>query len=350
MSSRPTSAALGCLELSREELERCVLELGGRPAHARRLRRFVLRGGQSLEAYDDPRAELPQGLAAALQERGLVALRTRCARSEASADGSTKLAVQLADGQSVECVFMPGRHSHAVCVSTQVGCAVGCVFCASGLGGLVRNLEPYEILEQVAHASTLGPFQRIVVMGIGEPLHNLDALLAALDVVVEELALPESRITVSTVGAPERIERLRASGRRFRLAISLHAAEDSLRARLMPAVRQAPLRDVVAAARRYAEHAGGRIQFEYVVLPGVNDRVEQLAPLVDLLHGMPAFLNLIPWNPVPELPFARPADDRLYTLMRWSRDHGLFATCRLSKGATVEAACGQLRRGLAAGA
>jgi 23S rRNA (adenine2503-C2)-methyltransferase len=323
-----------------------VARLGGKPAHARALRRAVLRSGPGpLEALDTRGLLLPGALRERLTASGWVAARSRPIEQAASSDGSTKLLIALEDGRRVESVVMPAeRGGHAVCISSQVGCPVGCPFCASGIGGLVRNLGPDEIVEQVAWSRAIAPVRRIVVMGIGEPLLNLEALLPAIASLVEEGAFAERRIVVSSVGFPDRVARLAASGRRVGLAISLHAVTDALRERLVPLLRGVPVREVVAAARDWARATDGRVQFEYVVLRGVNDDLGACDELARLLAGLPAYVNFIAWNPVAELPFERPDEERMAALVRRCRDLGLVATQRRTLGADATAACGQLRR------
>jgi len=329
-----------------------VTACGGKPAHARALRRAVLRAGPGpLTTLDTRGLLLPAELCRRLMADGWVAARSQPIARSPAADGSTKLLLELHDGRRVESVVMPvERGGHAVCISTQVGCPVGCPFCASGIGGLVRNLGPDEIVEQVAWARAVAAVRRIVVMGIGEPLLNLDALLQAVASLVEDGGFAERRIVVSSVGFPDRVARLAASGRRVGLAISLHAVTDPLRERLVPLLRGVPVREVVAAARDWAQATCGRVQFEYVVLRGVNDDLAACDELARLLDGFPAYVNFIAWNPVPELPFERPDEERMAALVRRCRDLGLVATRRRTLGADATAACGQLRRSAEPGA
>jgi 23S rRNA (adenine2503-C2)-methyltransferase len=340
----------GLFSYTLPEAEALVVDLGGRGVHARALRRSLLRGGARELAELAPRdVLLPRGLAASLREAGVVATVTKVAAEERAADGSRKLAIALEDGEGVECVVMPaGRGAASLCVSSQVGCPVGCPFCASGIGGLVRNLSAHEIVEQFVHARARADVRRAVVMGVGEPLLNLESLLAALDVVVAEMGLAPTRLVISSVGWPDKVRRLAESGRRFGLAISLHAVEDGLRSRLVPAMAGIPVREVVDAARAWSAATGGRVQFEYVVLGGVNDGLAVADELARLLAGFPAYVNFIAWNDVPGLPFHRPDEARVDALVRRCRDLGLVATRRRTLGGETTAACGQLRRALAA--
>lgn len=347
-ASAEVPKATPLFSLGLREAERFVERLGGRASHARALRRAVLRSG----ADDLARAPLKgialsRGLAGRLAQAGLVAFGSRVVARAAAPDGSSKLGIRLVDGRSVECVVMPARPpTHSLCVSSQVGCPVACPFCASGIGGLARNLAAHEIVEQFAHARALADVRRAVVMGIGEPLLNYDNVLAALDVVVAEMGLAPTRLVISSVGFPEKVRRLAASGRRYGLAISLHAVDDALRDRLVPMMRGTPVREVVGAARAWAEATGGRVQFEYVVLRGVNDDLAAVDELARLLRGIPGYVNFIAWNRVAELPFEAPEEERLVALVRRARDLGLVATRRRTLGGDAVAACGQLRRGL----
>jgi 23S rRNA (adenine2503-C2)-methyltransferase len=348
MADSPSKPETPLFALTLREAEAFVARLGGRPAHARALRRAVLRrGADDLARAPLQGVALGKGLGQRLADAGLVALRTKVVARSRSPDASLKLGVRLADGRTVECVVMPAKPpTHSVCVSSQVGCPVACPFCASGIGGLVRNLAVHEIVEQFAHARAVADVRRAMVMGIGEPLLNYDNVLAALDVVVAEMGLAPTRLVISSVGFPERVRRLAASGRRYGLALSLHAVDDALRDRLVPMMKGTPVREVVAAARAWAEATGGRVQFEYVVLSGVNDDLAAVDELARLTRGIPGYVNFIAWNRVAELPFAAPDEARVVAMVRRARDLGLVATRRRTLGGAAVAACGQLRRGL----
>lgn len=264
-------------------------------------------------------------------------------------DRTEKLLLELADGEHVECVLMRETSRRTVCISTQVGCAMGCVFCASGLHGVKRNLATGEILEQVLRLDRLlGADERItnvVVMGIGEPLANLKALLPALDTLNEKgaLGLGARRITVSTVGLPEGIRRLAAHGRPYNLAVSLHAPNDALRNRIVPVNQKIGLDAVLAAADEFFEATGRRVTYEYVLLRGLNDSVEQARELGTLLRHRNAHVNLIPMNPVEPLHLAAPSAVQVTQFVSALEDSGVNVTLRKRKGADIDAACGQLR-------
>jgi 23S rRNA (adenine2503-C2)-methyltransferase len=281
---------------------------------------------------------------------------TRVAEHRTAADGTEKLLLELHDGERVECVLLRDDKQHCtVCISTQVGCAMGCVFCATGLEGLVRNLTSGEILEEVLQLQRLlGAEERlshVVVMGMGEPLLNLDALLPALAMVSsrEGLEVSVRRITISTVGLPDGIRRLAHDNCQYHMAVSLHAAGDSLRNELVPANRGFGIAAILAAADEYFELTGRRVTFEYVLLAGVNDQPEHAGQLVQLLRGRPALINVIPYNPVPTLPYRRPSSAATARFVDILSRGGLNVNIRHRKGDRIGAACGQLRRSEAGG-
>lgn len=335
------------LDLSFEETAAAVESLGGRPFQAKNLRRHVFERG--VLDYDGM-TDLPAALRAKLAERHPVTAGVEAARTTAD-DGAVKLLTRFErDGEpaaSVETVHLPpskpGRAA-TLCVSTQVGCPVGCPFCASGLGGLSRNLSKAEIVEQYIRGLAVGPIARTVVMGMGEPLFNLPALLPALDVVRSELGIGARSITVSTVGFPSRLAKLAETKPRFQLAISLHSPFDTQRADLVPLMADVPVEEVLIAGDRWFRATGRELTYEYVLLGGENDRDEHAHALVDRLRGRRCSVNLIPYNPVPGDRFRRPrrgAPDRFRSLLE---EGGLVATVRWSKGLGADAACGQLRR------
>ncbi|MGA2034391.1 MAG: 23S rRNA (adenine(2503)-C(2))-methyltransferase RlmN [Thermoguttaceae bacterium] len=273
------------------------------------------------------------------------------AAGQKAGDGSEKLLLELADGQRIECVLLRNDRRHcAVCISTQVGCGMGCVFCASGLEGVARNLTAGEIIEQILQLQQLlSPQERlshIVVMGMGEPLANLDAVLEALAVVTapDALEIGARRVTISTVGLPGGIRRLAQRNCQYHLAVSLHAADDELRNRLIPANRQIGIAVVLAATDEYFEKTGRRVTFEYTLLAAVNDRVEHARRLATLLKGRPALVNLIPYNPVPDLPYRRPSPQAVARFVAAATAGGLNVVVRHRKGERIDGACGQLRR------
>lgn len=268
-----------------------------------------------------------------------------------AADGTEKLLLQWPDAEQVECVLLGNdAERHTICISTQVGCAIGCAFCASGLGGLVRHLTCGEIVEQMLRLQRLLlPQQRlshIVVMGMGEPLANLDALLPALAMAtdVEGLGISARRITISTIGLPQGIRRLAKLDCHYHLAVSLHAPDDELRNRLVPINRQVGIAAVLAAADDYFQRTGRRVTYEYVLLAELNDRPEHARRLAALLKGRPALVNLLPYNPVSSLPYRTPTPAAVAQFAEILRQSGLTAEIRRRRGDRIDAACGQLRR------
>jgi 23S rRNA (adenine2503-C2)-methyltransferase len=344
-STVSTAARPLLTDLSRDQLAAwCVGQ--GQPAYrAAQIHRWVFQNRcESFEAMRD----LPAALRAALAE-SFDLFASRVVQHQTASDRTEKLLLELRDGQAVECVLMRETGRRTVCISTQVGCAMGCVFCASGLLGLKRNLSTGEILEQVLRLDHLlpenGRITNVVVMGIGEPLHNLHALLPALEALHDEggMGLGARRITISTVGLPAKMRELAAHGRPFNLAVSLHAPNDALRTELVPVNRNVGIAAILAAADEYFEKTGRRVTFEYVLLGNVNDSPGHARELAALLHGRNAHVNVIPMNAVSELPFHDPAAPRTQAFVTELHHLGVNATVRKRKGADIDAACGQLR-------
>lgn len=266
-----------------------------------------------------------------------------------ASDRTEKLLLKLDDGETIECVLMREPDRVTVCISTQVGCAMGCVFCASGMLGLKRNLSAGEILEELLRMQTLlGPDERItniVVMGIGEPLANLPAVLQVLAAASspEGLGIGARHITVSTVGLPAKIREFARIGKQYNLAISLHAPNNALRDRLVPVNDKIGVEAILDAADEYFEITGRRVTFEYVLLAQVNDEPQHAQQLAQLLQGRCAHVNLIPMNGVSVLPFHEPPAPRTQQFVAILEQAGIPATVRKRKGADIDAACGQLR-------
>jgi 23S rRNA (adenine2503-C2)-methyltransferase len=340
------------LEATAGELRGWMVERGHRPFHAGQVLRWVFdRRATDFDAMTD----LPKSLRRDLDDDWRI-FSTEVVHHDVSADATEKLLLACDDGRRIECVVMAEADRRTACISTQVGCAIGCVFCASGLKGVERNLRRGEILEQVLRLGHLLPpgerLTHIVVMGMGESLANLDNLVAALDRICspEGLGLSQRRVTISTVGLPEKMRTLAELDRRYHLAVSLHAPTEALRNELVPVNEAIGLAAVMAAADAYFEKTGRQVTFEYVLLRGVNDRPEDSAALGRLLSGRKAHVNLIPYNPVAGLPFERPAPAALERFVADLRARGVSATVRKTKGRPIDAACGQLRRRLEAAA
>ena len=260
-----------------------------------------------------------------------------------AADGTEKLLLDFSGGQ-IECVLLRDGIRRSICISSQVGCAMGCVFCASGLDGVERNLSTAEMVEQMLQLARLLPtderLSHIVVMGMGEPLANLDNVLAALAEATDGkgLGISPRRITISTVGLPAAMKRLTAENARFNLAVSLHAPNDELRGELVPINHKTGLEAIIAAADEYFDASGRRLTFEYVLLGGLNDDPEHARQLARLLRGRPALLNVIPYNPVAGLAYQTPSADAQKEFRQILQDGGLNVHFRQRKGDEINAA------------
>lgn len=270
---------------------------------------------------------------------------------ERSADGTRKFLFRLDDGHTIESVLIPGEERLTLCISSQVGCRQACRFCLTGGGGFVRNLDGWEIADQVLAITGLlkregaQRLTNIVLMGMGEPLDNFGETLSALAIMTADqaLAISPRRITLSTSGLAPEIEQLGRSGSRVNLAISLNAPDDTVRDRIMPVNRRYPLKALIAACKRYPLEPRRRITFEYVLLGGLNDSPEDALAVARLLRGIRCKINLIPFNPFPGSPFERPADDAVRRFQQVLLDQHLTAPVRESRGRDISAACGQLR-------
>ena len=341
-----TAPAPSYLETPPDELRAWFADQGQPPMRQKQVRRWLLAGRASSFAL---MTDLPLGLRHLLDERFRL-FSTRVDRAMVSNDGTEKLLVRLADGNLVECVLLKEAERRTVCVSTQVGCGMGCVFCASGIGGVVRNLTATEILEQLLHARNRLPaderLSHVVVMGMGEPMANLDALLEALDVACspDGLGISARHIHISTVGLPARMRRLADLGKQYHLAVSLHAPTDELRNEIVPTNDKVGLAAILDAADYFQATTGRQVTYEYVLLRGINDRPEDAEGLVRLLRGRQGHINLIPFNDVAGLPYARLSQDALGTFVEILRAARLSVTVRKRHGADIDAACGQLRR------
>jgi len=333
------------LDCSPAEMEALAESLGAPRYRGRQLARWIFgRGVVDLEAMTD----LPRDFRAGLAARTTVAL-PEIERRTPSQDGSHKLVLRYPDGARVQAVRMPDGDRLTLCVSTQVGCGFGCAFCYTGTMGLERNLSAGEIVAQVLVARRgLGPGERIthiVYMGMGEPLANYTATVASLRLLTDPQAFGFSprRITVSTVGLVSGIERLAKENLKVNLAISLHASSNEIRDRIMPVNRGFAIEELLAACRRFPLPFRQRMTFEYVLLDGVNDAVEDANRLVRLLKGIRGKINLIPFNDWEGSGFARPPLARILAFQAVLLEHGITATIRWSKGEDIGAACGQLR-------
>lgn len=336
------------LDASRSDLEEWMADRGEPRFHARQVYRWVFdRRAETFGMMSD----LPKRVREALDSEWRV-FQTEVAHHHVAPDGTDKLLLTCDDGRKVECVLMAEADRRTVCVSSQVGCGMGCVFCASGLKGVERNLTRSEILEQVLRLRNLLPIgerlTNLVVMGMGESLANLDNLIPALDRICspEGLHLGQRRVTISTVGLPEKMHRLAEMDRQYHLAVSLHAAIPSVRDELVPINARVGLDAVMAAADTYFQRSGRQVTFEYVLLSGINDRAVDATALGRLLTRRKSHVNLIPYNPVEGLPYRRPADEAIRRFVTTVRGFGVSVSVRKTKGREIDAACGQLRRRL----
>ncbi len=344
--SAPRRAVPSVHALSREELAELGQELGMKPFQLRQLTQWVFEKGL-LDV--EGASNLSKALRARLAERIHFSSHKVLQRAPSS-DGSTKLLLSLEDEERIEMVLIPEGERCTLCISSQVGCPVACVFCASGLFGVRRNLAAHEMVEQFARArEELGkerPLTNLVVMGLGEPMLNLESLLSALARISdpEALAFSPRRITVSTAGYPHRIRAFAERGRGYELAVSLHAADPSLRKQLVPTAKHEP-QELVQAAQYYHRVTGREPTFEYVLLAEKNDGELQARELVTLLGKVQCKVNLIPWNPVPELvgELQSPSEERVHRFEDFLRHGGLKVTTRRHRGRDKDAACGQLR-------
>ena len=324
------------------DFDQRLAALGALPVHRGRVVRVWL-NGQALDSGTRRRHSehfLPLALRDAVpaltaELDGLARI-----RSEHAGNDGSRLLVELADGQMVESVLLPRG---GLCVSTQVGCAVGCRFCMTGKSGLIRQVASMEILAQVVLARRRRPVKKVVFMGMGEPAHNLDNVLEAIDLLGIEGNIAHKNLVFSTVGDPRVFERLPQGRVKPALALSLHTTKADLRARLLPRAPRFTAAELVDEGERYARLTGYPIQYQWTLLDGVNDGQDELEALVDLLRGKYAVLNMIPYNTNPGLPFRRPGWDKARAIAAWLFERGILTKLRDSAGQDVDGGCGQLR-------
>ncbi len=318
--------------------------LGAGPQHEARVLRDWLQCRDPAAARRKPEHFLPRALRDGYE--ALVADLARLAQpvsQHAGADGALRLIVGLHDGATVESVLLAPTRSPALCVSTQVGCAVGCTFCATGRGGLERQLGSAEIVAQVVLGRRLRPVRKVVFMGMGEPAHNLEAVLEAIQCLGTEGAIGHKQLVFSTVGDTRAFERLPRQRVRPALALSLHTTKPALREQLLPRAPRIAPADLVAAADAYARATGYPAQIQWTLIDGVNDGDDELEALATLLAGRHAMLNLIPFNEVEGSALRRPPLERAAAMARWLHRRGVLTKLRNSDGQDVDAGCGQLR-------
>ena len=326
------------------ELGAVLKELGQPAFRAKQLYTWLHRGVRSYEEMTD----LPKNLRSILSERYPICPPEVVRKQESKLDGTIKYLWRLSDGNCVETVLMRYHYGNSVCISTEVGCRMGCAFCASTLGGLVRKLEPYEMLDQVLFTQVDSglPIGHIVLMGIGEPLDNFDNVMRFLELVnsAEGMNISMRHISLSTCGLVPMIDRLAEEKLQITLSVSLHAPSDEIRNTIMPVNKAYPTQELLAACRRYYEKTNRRISFEYAMIDGVNDTEEAAKLLIRRLKGLPAHVNLIPLNHVEESPLKPSKKQAVAKFQKLLEDAGIPATVRRTLGGDIDASCGQLRR------
>ncbi|MCJ8168073.1 RNA methyltransferase [Atopomonas sediminilitoris] len=325
------------------DLHTRLAEFGAKPVHSGRVVRAWLNGkpldtGTRHQKTEDflplsVRHALPQ-LSDELEQLAVVTER------HPAADGSARLLVKLHDGQLVESVLLP---RDGLCVSTQVGCAVGCVFCMTGKSGLIRQVGSAEIVAQVALARRERAVKKVVFMGMGEPAHNLDNVLDAIDLLGTEGGIGHKNLVFSTVGDPRVFERLPQSRVKPALALSLHTTDAALRAQLLPRAPHYDPAELMALGEVYARATGYPIQYQYTLLAGINDGQHEIDRLLALFKGKYAVLNLIPYNSLPNDEYQRPSGERIVQIVRYLHSRGVLTKVRNSAGQDIDGGCGQLR-------
>ena len=327
-----------------EELSSVLKELNQPAFRAKQVFTWLHKGVTSCGEMTN----LPQSLRDALDEKYPLLPPKVVRKQESQKDGTIKYLWMLSDGNCVETVLMRYHYGNTVCISTEVGCAMGCAFCASTLSGLVRRLEPREMLEQVMFTQIDSglPISHIVLMGIGEPLDNYDNVLRFLHLVNSELGMNISmrHISLSTCGLVPKIDKLAEEKLQLTLSLSLHAPNDTIRNTIMPVNKAYPVDTLLDACRRYYQKTGRRISFEYAMIDGVNDTPEAAKELIQKLRGMGAHMNLIPLNHVEESPLKPSSKQAISRFQKLLEDAGIPATVRRSLGGDIDASCGQLRR------
>ncbi|HGY89929.1 MAG TPA: 23S rRNA (adenine(2503)-C(2))-methyltransferase RlmN [Planctomycetes bacterium] len=342
----PDSSPPGLVGLALETGLEAWAESRGWPAYrGRQIEHWLF---ERSELAPDAMSDLPANLRNELTSEGF-SPRLAIVRKSESRDGTAKILFRTREGAFVESVVIPAGKRTTLCLSSQIGCGVGCGFCASGMRGVRRNLDADEIVEQflLSRHAAEGMDRRVtnvVMMGMGEPMHNVDNVLAALGTLHDpkRIHFGARRITVSTVGIAQGVERLTGSGRPYTLAFSLHAPNDAIRRRIVPLKAAMTVREIRDAGARYMATTGRKVTFEYVLLKGINDHPEDARELAQLLRGVPGVVNLIPYNPVEGLEFERPTDRAIHGFADLLERRGTRVSLRLRKGADIDAACGQL--------
>ncbi|MCD7859599.1 MAG: 23S rRNA (adenine(2503)-C(2))-methyltransferase RlmN [Firmicutes bacterium] len=330
--------------MTEPELADELRRLGQPPFRAKQLFQWLQRG---VASYDEMQ-NLPKALRGQLSLAYPLYAPELARRQESKSDGTVKYLWRLSDGNCVETVLMRYHYGNTACISTEVGCRMGCAFCASTLGGLVRRLEPEEMLQQVLFTQRDSglPISHIVLMGIGEPLDNYENVLRFLTLVTDVggMNLSMRHISLSTCGLVPMIDRLAGEKLQLTLSVSLHAPNDEIRSQIMPVNRAYPIAELLAACRRYFEATGRRISFEYAMIDALNDSEDNARELLRRLRGLSAHVNLIPLNRVRESPLQPSSRGAVARFQRILEEGGVPATVRRTLGGDIDASCGQLRR------
>ena len=330
--------------MTAEEIGAVLKELNQPAFRAKQVFSWLHKG---VTSYDEM-TNLPQSLRSILAEKYPLYIPKVLRKQESQKDGTVKYLWALEDGNCVETVLMRYHYGNSVCISTEVGCKMGCAFCASTLAGFVRQLEPSEMLDQVlfTQLDSGQPVSHIVLMGIGEPLDNYDRVMRFLELVNDPAGMNISmrHISLSTCGLVPMIDRLAEKKLQLTLSVSLHAPNDEVRNTIMPVNKAYPTQELLDACRRYYQKTGRRISFEYAMINGVNDRPEDAKLLVKRLKGMSAHVNMIPLNHVEESPLEPSTKQAVARFQKILEDGGIPATVRRSLGGDIDASCGQLRR------
>ena len=326
------------------EMQALFKELGQPAFRAKQVYTWLHKG---VRGYGEM-TNLPKALRETLEEKYPLHIPQVVRKQASQKDGTIKYLWQLSDGNCVETVLMKYHYGNTVCISTEVGCRMGCAFCASTLGGLVRKLEPFEMLDQVlfTQVDSGQPVSHIVLMGIGEPLDNFDNVMRFLELVNSEdgMNISMRHISLSTCGLVPMIDKLAEKKLQLTLSVSLHAPNDEIRNTIMPVNKAYPTEELLAACRRYYEKTSRRISFEYAMINGVNDTKEAAKELIRRLKGLPAHFNLIPLNHVEESPLKPSTKQAVAAFQKLLEDAGIPATVRRTLGGDIDASCGQLRR------
>lgn len=327
-----------------QELGSLFKELGQPAFRAKQVYSWLHKGVRS---YDEM-TNLPKGLRDTLAEKYPIQAPKVVRKQESQRDGTIKYLWELSDGNCVETVLMRYHYGNTVCISTEVGCRMGCAFCASTLGGLVRRLEPFEMLDQVlfTQVDSGQPVSHIVLMGIGEPLDNFDNVMRFLELVnsPEGMNISMRHISLSTCGLVPKIDELAKRNLQLTLSVSLHAPNDDIRNTIMPVNKAYPSQELIDACRRYYAATSRRISFEYAMIGGVNDSKENAKELLRRMKGLPCHFNLIPLNHVEESPLKPSTKEAVAQFQKTLEDGGIPATVRRTLGGDIDASCGQLRR------